>query len=123
MDTELLNEEQIQHILKLYKQNKEKNKLKYDSIKDTDEFKIKNRARAKDHYEKNKHVKKNTYNENKELIKARNSYYYYKKQNRIEDYKVKYPERYQMLINMNYLSDQKPSESTETSNSGSGSSS
>ena len=98
---ETYTEEQIQHILKLYKQHRQKEKERYDKIKDTEEFKIKNRARAKKHYEENKHVKKN----------------------RVEDYKEKYPERYQMLIDANYLSIQKPSESTETSNSGSGSSS
>jgi len=120
---ETYTEEQIQHILKLYKQHRQKEKERYDKIKDTEEFKIKNRARAKQHYEENKHVKKNMYQENKEFVKARNNYLYYKKKNRVEDYKEKYPERYQMLIDANYLNDQKPSESIETSNSGSGSSS
>ena len=35
------SEEEIQRILKLYKQNKEKNKENYQKIKDTEEFKIK----------------------------------------------------------------------------------
>jgi len=120
---EIYTEEQINQILKLYIQNRQKEKERYDKIKDTEEFKIKNRSRAKKHYEENKDVKKNMYQENKEFVKARNNYLYYKKKNRVEDYKEKYPERYQMLIDANYLSIQKPSESTETSNSGSGSSS
>jgi hypothetical protein len=98
------NDNDIQHILKLYKQRREKDKEKYDKIKDTEEFKIKNRARAKEHYHNNKHLKQNHYNENKELIKARNSYQYYKKRDRIDDYKNKYPERYMMLVDNNYIS-------------------
>jgi hypothetical protein len=120
---EIYTEDQINQILKLYIQKRQKEKERYDKIKDTDEFKIKNRSRAKKHYEENKHVKQNMYQENKEFVKARNNYMYYKKKNRVEDYKERYPERYQMLIDANYLIIQKPAESTETSNSGSGSSS
>jgi hypothetical protein len=96
-------ESEIQHILKLYKQNKEKNKANYEKIKDTEEFKQKNRARAKAHYHGNKELKKNAYIQNKELIKARSSYRYYMKRDRVQEFKEKYPERYEKLVDMNYI--------------------
>ena len=102
---ETYSEDQIQQILKLYKQNRQKNKERYNKIKDTEEFKIKNRARASKHYEENKDMKKKQYQENKEFIKARNNYLYYKKKDRVEEYKEKHPESYQILIDKNYLSD------------------
>lgn len=97
------SEEEIQRILKLYKQNKEKNKENYQKIKDTEEFKIKNRERAKAHYHENKELKKKHYDTNKELIKARSSYQYYLKKNRINEFKEKYPERYEKLVHVKYI--------------------
>ena len=64
---------------------------------------MKNRERAKAHYHKNKELKKNHYDINKELIKARTSYHYYLKQNRLEEFKEKYPERYDKLVRINYI--------------------
>ena len=103
MENSIFTEEQIQHILKLYKQNKEKNKANYEKVKDTEEFKTKNRQRAKEHYHNNKHLKQNHYMVNKELIKARNSYRYYMKRDRVEEFKEKYPLRYEKLVHSNYI--------------------
>ncbi len=97
------SEEEIQRILKLYKQNKEKNKDNYQKIKDTEEFKIKNRERAKAHYHENKELKKKHYEQNKELIKARTSYHYYLNKDRVDEFKEKYPERYEKLVHVNYI--------------------
>jgi hypothetical protein len=57
---ETYSEERIQQILKLYKQNRQKEKERYKKIKDTEQFKIKNRERANKHYAENKDMKKNT---------------------------------------------------------------
>lgn len=115
MENPIFSESEIQHILKLYKQNKEKNKANYDKKKDTEEFKQKNRARAREHYHKNKHLKQNHYMINKELIKARNSYQYYKKRDRVDEFKQKYPLRYDKLIRGNYIVEEsKESEETQS---------
>jgi len=98
MSEQNFNEKEIQHILKLYKQRREKSKENYNKIKDTEEFKLKNRARAKEHYHKNKDMKKNAYENDKEYIKCRNSYNYYKKQNREEEFKKKFPDKYMLLL-------------------------
>jgi hypothetical protein len=99
----MYTENEIAHILKLYKQNREKDKAKYDKVKDNEEFKLKNRQRAKEHYYKNKEMKKINYQKDKEYIKFRNSYNYYKKLDRIDDFKNKYPERYSLLIERGYV--------------------
>lgn len=113
------SENEIQHILKLYKQRREKDKERYDKIKDTEEFKIKNRQRASEHYHKNKQTKKDSYQKNKEFIKCRNSYNYYAKLNREEEFKKKFPDKYLTLVDHNYFKEKNPSSSTETSNSSS----
>jgi len=97
------SEDQVQHILKLYKQRREKQKEKYQQIKDTEEFKIKNRARAKEHYNKNKHLKQKIYEDNKQFIKFKTHYKYYEKLNRVDEYKNKFPERYMYLVDHNYF--------------------
>ena len=97
------SEDEIERILKLYKQNKEKNILKYQQIKDTEEFITKNRERAKEYYHKNKEIKQQNYIENSEIQKAKSSYNYYKTRDRLFEFQKKFPERHEMLINVNYI--------------------
>ena len=98
-----LSEAQIQKILESYKNKREREKQRYDQIKDTEEFKNYNRNKAKLHYENNKDKYKERYENKKELVKARNSYYYYKRIDKIETFKEKYPERYEILENDGYF--------------------
>ena len=103
------SEEEIQNILKSYKHKREKEKERYDKIKDTDEFKLKNRMKAKDHYNNNKDHYKEKYQNKKDLVKARNSFYYYKKKNDMEAFKTKYADRYELLLIGGYFKDWNPS--------------
>tara|TARA_R110002012_G_scaffold258263_1_gene438693 strand:+ start:414 stop:716 length:303 start_codon:yes stop_codon:yes gene_type:complete len=98
-----MNDIQINHILELYKKGLERNRTRYQKIKDNEDFKIKNRTRAKNHYHDNKEKKQNFYNENKEYINARSSYNYYKKKDRIDDFKSKYQSKYELLIEKKYI--------------------
>jgi len=109
------SEEEIENILTRYKARRQKDKIKYDKKKDNEDFKIQNRARAKAYYELNKDKRKEQYENKKDLLKARNSYYYYKKINKIETFKEKYPERYDLMEIYGYFNDKNPSESTSTS--------
>lgn len=114
-----MTDAEISHILTQYKNRKETYKSWYNKIKDTDEFKKKNRARAREHYYNSgyKEKKAENYTEKIELNRAKNSFRYYKNQNRIDEYRSKYPERYELLVSVNYCSlrDNNPSLSTETS--------
>lgn len=107
-----LSEAQINKILIQYKNKREREKERYDQKKDTEEFKNYNRNKAKLHYENNKDMYKVRYENKKELLKARNSYYYYKKIDKIEKFKEKYPERYELLENDGYFKLKNPSESS-----------
>lgn len=109
------SDEQIKHILNVYKTQREKDKINYQKKKLNPDFVQKNRDRAKKHYIENKEKRMINYQLNKEIQKAKSSYHYYKKTNNIEKFKSKYPEKYNMLENINYFKLQKPLESTETS--------
>jgi hypothetical protein len=103
-------ETEINHILESYKKIKNTNKKYYDKIKDTDEFKKKNRERAKKHYHENKaykKTKKDDYEKNKTFLNARSSYKYYKTRNRLDEFIEKFPDKYELV--MNHANSQKPS--------------
>lgn len=108
---------EIQKIVSMYKSQREKDKERYEKIKDTDEFKIKNRARAKAHYEKTREIRQKRYLDERDLRLAKNSYYYYKRNNNIQLFKEKHNEKYELLKKCGYISfnDQLPSESITTS--------
>ena len=109
-----LSEAQINKILIQYKNKREREKERYDQIKDTEDFKNYNRNKSKLHYENNKDMYKERYENKKELLKARNSYYYYKKKNDMEGFQKKHPERYELLLIGGYFNDWKPSSSSST---------
>jgi len=109
------SDSEIQNILKRYKSRREKDREKYQKIKDDEEFKIRNRAGAKAHYEKNKELRKQKYQENIEVQRAKNSFYYYKRNDRIEQFQKKYPERYEILKSIGYFNEKNPSSSISTS--------
>lgn len=109
-----LSEAQIQIILQSYKNKREREKQRYQEVKDTEQFKTYNRTKARTHYLNNKDKYKERYENKKELIKSKNSYYYYKRINKIEKFKEKYPQRYEMLLNGGYLNDSNPSSSSST---------
>ena len=109
-----LSEAQIQKILEAYKNKRAREKERYEQIKDTEEFKTYNRNKSKLHYENNKEMYKEKYNKIKELNKAKNSYYYYKRKNDMETFQKKYPDRYELLLIGGYFNDWKPSSSSST---------
>ena len=95
------SEEHIKNILNQYQRKREKEKERYERIKDTEEFKTQNRERARNHYHINKDKKKEKYDNNKEFMNARSSYYYYKKRDKIELFKEKYPNKVNILMENN----------------------
>ena len=92
---------QIEKLLNNYKLKRISDKQRYENIRDDIDFKIKNRKRAKIYYLNNKTKIRDKYIENSEYIKARNSYYYYFKNDKIDKFIEKYPERYDLIKNKN----------------------
>ncbi len=95
-----LTEAQIAKVLIDYKKKREReNKYYHEVSKHNEEFKIKNRERAKNHYnKKGKEIKCNQYQDNKELKKAKSLYNYYKKNDNLEKFKEKHDTRCKILI-------------------------
>ena len=91
-----LTDENIQLILKRYKNKQIKDKERYQVNKTDPEFMMKNRQRAADHYSNNKHLKQIYYEKHGELKKARSLVNYYTKLGRLDDFKQKYPERWEL---------------------------
>ncbi|MAO22400.1 MAG: hypothetical protein CMJ25_16770 [Phycisphaerae bacterium] len=68
----------------------------------------KNRDRAKVHYENNKEKKKEYYESNKVLMNAKASYKYYVKNDKVDKFKEKYNDRYELLINSGFITEPSP---------------
>ena len=100
---EQLSDERIKSIINQYERKREKEKARYLMLKDTDEFKSKNRERANNHYQNNKDKKKEKYDNNKEYMNARSSYYYYKKKDKLDLFKEKYPNKVKTLMDNNWI--------------------
>lgn len=94
-----LTEEQIEKALNDYIKKKEReNKYYHNVSKDNEDFKVKNRQRARDHYMKNKDVKKESYNANREVRSAKSLYNYYHKHNNVEGFIAKHPLKHSLLL-------------------------
>lgn len=106
-------------IVRSYENKKKGEKARYDRIKDTDEFKQKNRAKAIKHYHSNKEKHKEKYLKDKVFVSYRSSYNYYKRLGREKEFRHLFPEKVELLTKRGYLSEQKPLESTATVNSSS----
>jgi hypothetical protein len=101
---EELNESQIQNILKAYKKKRESEIKHYHNVlKNNENFKKKNRERAKKWYETNKERRKEYYEENKDLHNAKTLYKYHLKKNNLEYFKLKHKEKYDLLIDKRFI--------------------
>ena len=101
-----MSDDMIKKLVEQHKNKLEYYKNKYHNERKHDEaFMQKNRQRAKDHYEKNKILKQEYYQNNKDFLNAKNSYYYYKKRNNIDKFKTKFPEKYKLLMDRNFITE------------------
>jgi hypothetical protein len=100
-----LTAEQIARILTNYKNKREReNKYYHEVTKNKEEFKIKNRQRAKDHYHNGyKDKKRENYSNNKELLKNKSLFNYYKRKDKIDAFKEKHEDKYKMLVDKGFI--------------------
>lgn len=113
------SDERIKQLIQSYEKKRLRERKYYDSIKDTEDFKKKNRAMAKEWYDNNHKQRKEKYEKNKPLQRAKVSYHYYNKLNRVEDFKKKSPDKYQLLLDNHYISEANPDSSITNSPSSS----
>lgn len=101
-----LSDDMIKRLVDQHKRKLEYYKTKYHSERKHDEvFMEKNRQRSRDYYEVNKTKKKEYYDKNRDFINAKNSYLYYKRIDNIEKFTYKYPKKYQLLIDRNFITE------------------
>jgi len=103
MNNSGLSDKQISNIIEAYNKRREYEKQRYHNIKDTDDFKMKNRARAKAHYELNKEKKLQKYQDNKDILNAKSTYRYYKNIDKLDFFKEKKSEKYELLKSINFI--------------------
>ena len=96
--TEQPSDDYIQKLILAHKKKVERERIEYDSKKDDPVFKEANRLRAAFHYKNNKEQKKEHYLKNKQTINYRNLYNYYKRRERIDDFKDKHGEKFDYLV-------------------------
>ncbi len=99
--------EQIAKVLTNYKNKRIRENNYYHNVtKDKEEFKIKNRERAKNHYINGyKDKKKQNYENNKDLMKMKSLYSYYRKNDKIDKFKDKHLDKYNVLIENGFIKD------------------
>ena len=100
-----LTADQIARVLTNYKNKRIRETNYYHNVtKNKEEFKLKNRQRAKDHYANGyKEKKKQNYENNKEFQQAKALYNYYKKNDKVDKFKEKHEAKYQMLIDKDII--------------------
>tara|TARA_R110001592_G_scaffold309772_1_gene584232 strand:+ start:40 stop:381 length:342 start_codon:yes stop_codon:yes gene_type:complete len=103
------NDKLIQKLLSNYKKKREYDYQIYHTQKKLDPiFMDKNRERAIKHYHDNKDKRKEYYEKNKDLHKCKNLYYYYKKNDRLDEFKSKYEDKYNILVSMDFIKLEQP---------------
>ena len=96
-------DEQIEEILLRYKKSLEYSRYRYHTLRNDEEYQIKNRERAKKYYESNKDHKKEYYEKNKEDLNMKQKYRYYKSRDNIEAYKIMFPDDYKKLVEIGFI--------------------
>ena len=93
-----LSDSDIKKVIQSYEKKRQREKIYYhEQKKNNEDFKLKNRERAKEHYLKNKDKRKDKYDENKELLQIKSLISYYKKHDRINEFMTKYPEKVEII--------------------------
>ena len=103
MTTSEFTDEQIKKILSSYEAKRNKEKERYMEIHNTEEFKIKNRERAKRYYDSHKEDKKQKYQDNKLFVNAKSAFYYYKRTNRLDTFETKCHDKCEVLRANNFV--------------------
>ena len=92
-----LTELEINKIVENYKKQKLREKTKYQNVKDNDDFKIKNRERARLHYQNNKAIKKQKYQDHRDILNAKSLLQYYKYNDKVDIFKDKHQDKLEIL--------------------------
>jgi hypothetical protein len=98
-------DEEIQTILKKYKETRERDRKRYEKRKLDPVFIAKNRARAKEHYHTNREEVKQYYEDNKATLRAKANFRYWQKKGEegVKHFKEKHPDKYELLVSVGFI--------------------
>ena len=87
-----------------HKRKRDREQKNYHEIlKHDEEWRKHNCEKSKKHYQENKEHYKMKYINNKEYIKIKNLYRYYLRENKVKEFKIKFPQKYEYLQNHGYI--------------------
>lgn len=99
MNVNELSEEQINNILTQYIKKREYDKNYYlEKIKDNVVHRDANRKQSLQYYYDHRESALAYQHKNRDKYKIINSYNYYKRNHRLDDFKLKYPERFEKMV-------------------------
>ena len=97
-------DDKIKTIIEQHKRKREREQKKYhEELKLNPEWRKQNCEKSRKHYAENKEHYKEKYMSNQEYIKIRNLYRYYLRSNKVNDFKIKFPQKYEYLQNKGYI--------------------
>ena len=94
-----MTDEDIKKMVDFYKKQKERDRKRYEKRRQNPEFMERNRQRARAHYQANKEAKKLKYENNRDFIGSRAHFYYYRNNNRVDEFIEKFPKKVSILEN------------------------
>ena len=95
---ETYTDDEIKKIVEQYKNKREREHKQYHEVsKHDEEWRKENCKKSSNFYKTHKDHYKDKYIKNQEYIKARNLYRYYLRNNKVEEFKVKHPDKYKYL--------------------------
>ena len=103
MNISNMNEPLIKKLLEQYEKKQIRQKARYDERKSDTDFINMNRVKSKDYYANNKDKKREQYVKDKDFIKARNQFYYYRKNNKVDYFKEKFVDQVELLKSRNVI--------------------
>lgn len=93
-----MSNDEIKKIINQYNRKREREKENYHTkLKCDEEWCQRNKERALNYYHQNKDKKKENYKRDKDFINSRSMFNYYKRNNRINEFKDKYPDKCELL--------------------------
>jgi len=98
-----MNEEEIIKVLQYYKEKREYDRNRYHNyLKHDPEWVLKQQKFNRESYHKNRDKRLEYNHRNKDTINTKNLYRWYHKNNRQEEFKLKFPDKYKLLEDMNF---------------------
>tara|TARA_R100000935_G_scaffold40973_1_gene62495 strand:- start:23 stop:352 length:330 start_codon:yes stop_codon:yes gene_type:complete len=98
-----MNEEEIIKVLQYYKEKREYDRYRYHNyLKNDPEWVDKQKKWNRESYHKHRDKRLEYNNKNKDIINTKNLYRWYYKNNKQDDFKLKFPDKYKLLVDMNF---------------------